>query len=160
MSSPHLRAQNLDNRSPDLFGVGRSLVDKDDVTNRELVASRISEVTGSAAPDYDGSHVKVWVRKSNIVGRILCVERDEARRGAPIVCCLEANNGEDAGAAIVDAVIWFAAAIGRNLSPDHLAELRREIDHVRAKKKTQQAILVALIFALLVLLTWAAVRPR
>jgi hypothetical protein len=160
MSTPLLRAQSLDNRSPDLFAVGRSLVDIDDGEKRELVASKISEITGARSPDYDGPFVKVWWRKDNVVGRILCDEKDEAGRGAPIVCYLEARDEQDAGAAIRDAVAWFAGAIERKLSNHHLDELRTTVDHGRAKKKTQQILLAISIIILIGLATWATLRQR
>lgn len=150
-----LRAQSLDNVSPDPFAIDGKLLSEEQSADRERVASNISRVTGSNIPDYESPTVVVWVQKDVVVARVLGTEKDRAGRGAPIVGFFQRDGIANIDQAIADDFKWFTQAIGRTIPLERLDELSQDVkDSSQIKKVRKIACLMSILITVIDILSW------
>ena len=129
-----LRAQALDNASPDLFEfVGYN--NPTDEPTQEQAARMIFAVIKGAKHVFDDNGMRLTVDDTHFVARVLCEERDIAGRGAPIVCYGECDLlcTDTLSDNVVTALVGFAERIERTIQPNHLELVRKYFDHLKKK---------------------------
>ncbi|MCL2823573.1 MAG: hypothetical protein FWD57_06240 [Polyangiaceae bacterium] len=151
-----LRAQALDNASPDLFEFVGNTDPKNNPT-QEQAAMMIFTVIKGAKHVFDDNGMRLAANNTHFVARVLCEQRDIAGRGAPIVCYGEYDLQciDTLGNMVVTAITGFAKQIDRTIQPDHLELVCKYFDELKKKAVQRQRTrsLVTWIAAALAVLT-------
>nr|WP_294503901.1 hypothetical protein [uncultured Rhodopila sp.] len=147
------KAQALDNTSPDHYQIGDELLTVEDQAQRRQVTNMISEVARNGTPLLKAGGAELIFQHRDFLAQVYSEQRDHAGRRAPILCCGEFNHSDDPQA-IIQAIIGFAAKIGRTVDPGHIQAIRDKF--AKSKKKSPTLPLavgigIALLLAVLML---------
>lgn len=152
-----LKAQALDNTSPDFYQQGCDLISPEDQVARQKITNAISDVSRSGIYHLKADGAELLVVGRRFLAQVSCQERDKVGRRASIVCCGEFADDEDPAhltESIVDAIHAFAARIGRTVEPIHIEAVRNELAELKKKSLMRPAIIfLGLIVSLMILIS-------
>ena len=110
-------AQALDNTSPDHVEMRGQVLSPDDAVEREKAASTVADIIRRGSAVYQEGHFKLTVCKNRFVLEVPSVQRDNAGRVAPLVCCGEyrSRDLDILEHAVASALDRFAQGIEREI---------------------------------------------
>lgn len=134
-----LRAQALDNTSPDPCSYYGEYLEPDDSVRRRDAACKLSAISESGKVFFQNSGVQLTATDREFLVEIRSIERDRVGRIAPIGCygTIDLSKDEPDSSAVLDALGSFARDIGRTLEPSHLEMVRNAVDEFKKKNNAE-----------------------
>lgn len=157
-----LWAQALDNSSPDHFKVGGNELAEGDTIRRQEAVSLVSRVIENGTRYYDFDGVLLTADAKHFVVEAPSVQRDQAGRTAPIICCglYEFEDNDKVGYLVAAALSDFAISIGRTLLSEHLEHTQASFTVLKKKRSKPKRAFKIGVLVLMVLFAafWLAQR--
>ena len=148
-------AQSLDNQTPDPMEVNGHFLAEENVTERQDLAQKISEVSSNGARSFsEGSHT-AFLYGDKFLLQTPSDQLDNAGRIAPILCYghVPAEPAESWPDDVVNAMVGFAERIDRTISDDSQKVARHGVvailemkKKIRRRRKMVRGAVVVLIF--------------
>ncbi len=157
------RAQRLDNQDPDHMEIDQYSLAEDDVTERQELARKISEVSLHGFEVFPkGSHA-AFLLNDKFLLKAPSDQLDEAGRIAPIICYgrVPDDPPESWSGDVVEALNAFAEGIGRTVSKKNAKVARRALEAVLNKKRRDSirrkalwTVVVAIVLVVICIIYW------
>lgn len=170
MDNLSFRAQSLDNQTTDPMEVNRYFLAEDDVTERQDLAQKISEVSSNGTNSFpEGSHTAfrsfpegshtAFLYGDKFLLKTPSDQLDNAGRIAPLLCYghVPDDPSESWSDDVVNAMVGFAERIGRTISDDSQKVARHYVVAILETKKrirrrrqmVRGAVVVLIVLAVL-----------
>ena len=155
------RAQSLDNQSPDPVEVNNQCLTKEDVSERQELAKKISKVALDGTQVFsEGTHT-ASLHGNKFILKMPSDQLDNADRVAPILCYGHVPDEQPPASwsgGVVNAMVGFAGRIGRTISPESQKVARRGVEAIleatqrkKQLKRRRRMLWLTLLIALGVL---------
>ena len=157
MDKLSFRAQSLDNQTTDPMEVNGHFLAKEEVTERQDLAKKISEVSSNGTLVFSQDSHATFLHGDKFLLKTPSDQLDDAGRIAPILCYGLVKPSESWADDVVNAIVGFAGRIGRTISDDKQKVARRGVEAIleiekknrRRRKMVRRAVGVLIVLVVL-----------